>query len=384
MAWVERRERTNAKGKLQVTYRARWRERDGRARAKTFSRKVEADRFAATVSADIVRGQYIDPDAGKISFETYARKWIEAQTFEETTREAVELRLRLHAFPALGNRHLSEVQPSTIQGWLRTLADLAPTYRKVVFANVATVFTAAVDDDLIAKNPCKAPSVRRPKADPRKFVPWTTQRVLSMRNELPERYRLVVVLGAGLGLRQGEIFALSPDDIDLERGEVHVRRQVKLFGGNVQVFGLPKGRKTRKVPLPDGVLEAINAHITKFPPVEVTLPWMVRDGKATTVSLLLSSREKKALNRNYFNTFIWRPALERSGIPDERENGCHALRHFFASTALHEGETIKAVSEYLGHADPGFTLRHLHTPDGGQFRAHEACDRHGVRRHWRC
>jgi hypothetical protein len=97
--------------------------------------------------------------------------------------------------------------------------------------------------------------------------------------------------------------------------------------------------------------------MTKFPPVEVTLPWMVRDGKASTVPLLLTSREKKALNRNYFNTFIWRPALERSGITDERENGCHALRHFYASTALHEGETIKAVSEYLGHADPGFTLR---------------------------
>jgi len=158
MAWVERRERANARGKMQVTYRVRWRERDGRARAKTFPRKVDADRFAATISADIVRDQYIDPDAGKISFEAYARKWIEAQTFEETTREAVELRLRLHAFPALGDRYLSEVQPSTIQGWLRTLTDLAPTYRKVVFANVATVFTAAVDDELIAKNPCKAAS----------------------------------------------------------------------------------------------------------------------------------------------------------------------------------------------------------------------------------
>jgi len=46
-----------------------------------------------------------------------------------------------------------------------------PDVSQVVFANVATVFTAAVDDDLIAKNPCKAASVRRPKADPRKLVP---------------------------------------------------------------------------------------------------------------------------------------------------------------------------------------------------------------------
>ncbi len=100
-----------------------------------------------------------------------------------------------------------------------------------------------------------------------------------------------------------------------------------------------------------------------------------RDGKATAVPLLLSSREKKALNRNYFNTFIWRPALERAGIPDERENGCHALRHFFASTALHEGETIKAVSEYLGHADPGFTLRtYTHLMEGSSERTKAAID----------
>jgi integrase len=151
-----------------------------------------------------------------VPFETYARKWLDAQTFEETTRVAVELRLRLHAFPALGDRNIGDVQPSTIQGWLRTLSELAPTYRKVVLANVSTIFTAAVDDELIPKNPCKATSVRRPRSDPKKLVPWTRERVLAVRDELPERYQVVVRLGAGLGLRQGEIFALSPDDIDFE------------------------------------------------------------------------------------------------------------------------------------------------------------------------
>ncbi len=127
--------------------------------------------------------------------------------------------------------------------------------------------------------------------------------------------------------------------------------------------------------LPDGVLEAVTLHMTQFPPVEVTLPWMVRDGKPTTVSLLLTTRERKALNRNYFNTHLWRPALERCGIPDEREIGCQALRHFFASTALHEGETIMAVSEYLGHADPGFTLRtYTHLMQGSSERTKRAID----------
>lgn len=129
------------------------------------------------------------------------------------------------------------------------------------------------------------------------------------------------------------------------------------------------------VPLPEAVQDAIIAYMTAYPPKEVTLPWMVVDGKPTTVSLLLTSREKRALNRNYFSTYLWRPALVRAKVPDLRENGCHALRHFFASTALHENETIKAVSEYLGHADPGSTLRtYTHLMEGSSERTKRAID----------
>lgn len=375
MASVERRERKGRNGEVIRTYRVRWWGPNGKQRSKSFKRKVDADRFAATVSADIVRGSYIDPDAGKVRFEDYAERWLKAQSFEEGTFVAVESRLRNHAYPALGQRFLNDIQPSSIQSWVSSLRDLAPTYRQVIFANVSSVFTAAVDDALISANPCRAKSVRRPKLDRRKVTPWPKERVLAVRDQLPERYRLVVWLGAGLGLRQGEIFGLSPEDIDLERGEVHVRRQVKLLPSNKQIFGLPKGRKTREVPLPDAVLEAINLHMTKWPPVDVTLPWETSTGRPVTVSLLIHSREKKALGRNYFNTFLWKPALIAVDVKPIRANGCHALRHFFASTALHEGESIKAISEYLGHADPGFTLRtYTHLIEDGAERTKRAVD----------
>jgi integrase len=357
VAWVERRERTTTDGRRTITYRVRWRESDGRARAKTFRRKVEADRFAAIISADIVRGHYVDPDAGKVRFDEYATEWLAAQTFDEGTVEQVELRFRLHVMPHLGSRNLSDVQPSTIQGWLRTLTGLAGSYQKVIYANVSSVFTAAVDDGLIPKNPCKAPSVRRPKSDPRKLRPWTREQVMAVKDQLPDKFKLVVDLGVGLGLRQGEIFGLSLDDIDLNTGEVEVTRQVKLLGSNRQLFGLPKGRKIRTVPLPDRVLELINDHVTRYPPRAVTLPWDKSDGPDRTFELILFSRESCALNRNYFNSKIWRPALVAAGVEPKRENGCHALRHFYASTLLDAGESILALSEYLGHADPGFTLR---------------------------
>jgi integrase len=122
----------------------------------------------------------------------------------------------------------------------------------------------------------------------------------------------------------------------------------------------------REVPLPGSVLDASNAHITARPPIDVRLPWEVPSGKPTGFVLLLSTRERTALNRNYFNSHPWRPALKRAGVPIGRENGTHALRHFNASTALHEGESIKALSEYLGHADPGLTLRTYNHLDEGR------------------
>jgi len=226
-----------------------------------------------------------------------------------------------------------------------------------MYANVSSVFTAAVDDGLIPKNPCKAPSVRRPKSDPRKLKPWTRKQAMAVRDHLPDQFKLVVDLGIGLGLRQGEIFGLSLDDIDLNTGEIEIKRQVKLLGSNRQLFGLPKGRKIRTVPIPDRVLELINDHVTRYPPRSVTLPWDKSDGPERTFDLILYSRESRALNRNYFNPKIWRPALRAAGLEAKRENGCHALRHLYASTLLDAGESILALSEYLGHADPGFTLR---------------------------
>ena len=54
----------------------------------------------------------------------------------------------------------------------------------------------------------------------------------------------------------------------------------------------------------------------------------------------------------------------------------HALRHFYASVLLDAGESIKALSEYLGHSDPGFTLRtYTHLLPASEQRTMQAVDR---------
>jgi integrase len=375
MASVEKRTALTPAGRERAAYVVRWRDPSGHQRAKSFARKVDAERWKTNVEADLLRDEYIDPSAGTLTFETYAGSWLAAQTFDQSTADAVELRLRLHAFPTLGSKQLRQIKPSTVQAWLRGLDKLAPTYRQVIFANVSTVMSAAVDDELIRRNPCSASSVRRPTVEGRKVVPWEVSRVLAVQKTLPERYRLLVTLGSGLGLRQGEIFGLSPDDIDVAKGRVEVRRQVKLYNGNRAVFALPKGRKTRSVPLPETVRAAIDAHLGRFPGARVERPWGTPDGDPVAVDLIMTTRERTPLNRNYFNTYVWKPALRKAEVPDTRENGCHALRHFYASTLLDAGESIKAVSEYLGHSDAGFTLRtYTHLLPSSDERTRRAVD----------
>jgi integrase len=95
-----------------------------------------------------------------------------------------------------------------------------------------------------------------------------------------------VDLGAGCGLRQGDIFAVSPDDLDPVRRVLHVARQVKVVRGRL-IFGLPKGGKVRKVPLPDSVRRRLDEHAERFAPTPVTLPWGTSTGDPVTVTLYL-------------------------------------------------------------------------------------------------
>jgi len=67
--------------------------------------------------------------------------------------------------------------------------------------------------------------------------------------------------------------------------------------------------------------------------------------------------------------------LRAAGVDPSRINGMHALRHYYASALLEAGVSIRAVSEYLGHADPGFTLRvYAHLMPTSDERARQAMD----------
>ena len=86
------------------------------------------------------------------------------------------------------------------------------------------------------------------------------------------------------------------------------------------------------------------------------LPWKVPDSSSVTARLVFTDPGGAALHRTSFNAVAWQPALGDLACRCSRENGMHALRHYFAPPSLPNGVDIRALAAFLGHTDPGFTL----------------------------
>ncbi|MEU5077202.1 site-specific integrase [Streptomyces asoensis] len=371
-----------------MRYRARYIGPDGTEKSRSFPdrQKRLAEQWLAETEADMARGHYIDPRTARTTFRQYAERWVDSHTGEINSREAAERRLRLHAYPHIGTRPLGSFKPEHIRAWISTLEDTVPaeSHRRIIVGTVSAALSAAVDDGLLSKNPCQARTVQLPKPGKPRVVPWTTAHVFGVRAALAARFRATVDPGAGCGLRQGEIFGLSVDEINYEGGWLTVAHQLKRIRGQY-VFALPKGGKVRDVPLPKAVATALRGHSEEFIPVNVTLPWRTPDGPLVTKRLLFSGVGGNHVRVSNFNAHQWKPALAATGIipkPErgERyasapEDGMHALRHFYASVLLDAGENIRALSQYLGHSDPGFTLRtYTHLMPSSEGRTRKAVD----------
>lgn len=372
------RVRTDRHGNGQ-RYRVRYVDPEGHERSRSYAdrQKKAAEDFLVQVEGDKRRGAYIDPGAGRLTFGSFVRTWLDSQTFDASTRNSVTWRLNAQILPFFEKRELGSIRPTDVRAWIRAMQErnVAASYQAGCFAHLSSIMSAAVDDRLIRDNPCRARTVVRPRPAAQKAVPWSRARVGAMRLALPDRYKIVVPLGAGCGLRQGEIFGLAVDDLDRGEHVVHVVRQVRIIDGR-PVFALPKRSKTRDVPLPPSVLRLLDGHMERFPPVPVTLPWRIPSGDPLTVRLVLTTAAAGALLRNRFNDRVWAPARTAAGVTQPtRQDGTHALRHHYASVLLDAGESIKALSEYLGHHDPGFTLRtYTHLMPASTARTQRAID----------
>ena len=319
------------------TYRPRFRDASGKEHARHFKRKVDAQRWLDEMTAAMVTGQYVDPAAGRVTFREYAERWRATQVHRPTTAAHVETMLRRHVYPSLGDKRLGSVLPSDIQSLVKQLSlDLAPATVGVVHRILAGIFKAAVRDRRIVASPCEG--TKLPKVHRQRIEPMTFEAVEALTAAMPERYRALVTLAAGTGLRQGEIFGLTVDRIDFLRRQLTVDRQLVTMPDRAPYLAPPKTQASvRVVPLPQVVVDAVAAHLATWP----------------TDQVVFSTELGDPIRRTAFSERIWRPALKRSGLSGVT---MHGLRHFYASLLIRHGESVKTVQAQLGHASAAETL----------------------------
>jgi integrase len=171
------------------------------------------------------------------------------------------------------------------------------------------------------------------------------------------------------GLRLGELQSLQWRDADLERHRIMVRRTLTAMKDGSPVFGEPKTRNSRRtVWLPDLAIDALERQKTaQDAQRRLVAPAWREYGLVFTTGLGTPLDGNNVRERHFVRL------LEKAGLPRMR---FHDLRHSAASLLLADGVPVKVVSEMLGHADVGTTLRvYAHVIEGSQAQAVSVWDK---------
>lgn len=272
---------TRRNGRDVRVYDVRFRDPDGRQRKKTFGKKGDADRFAATVEADKLRGQFVD-HSDRTTVAEYARAWAAGRPHRMSTAERVSSFIEVHiAGTRLGDRRLSAVRPSEVQAWATGRSQvLAPSTVRALVRLLRSIYNSAVLDRLVASSPVVR--VALPRDDRERVVPLSIEQVQALADAMRERSRAMVITQAGLGLRLGELLALRVQDVDFLRRTARVEFQI---APRSKVRVEPKTPRSRRtIPLPQVVADALAVHIAKFPPTDDGSLFTTSTGRSTAAS----------------------------------------------------------------------------------------------------
>jgi len=307
----------------------------------------------------MIRGEWIDPDHGKVLLADYALRWIqERPKLRPRTVELYSLLLRLHITPYLGGTELGRLSTPMVRSWRAELAlkssDImaAKAYRLLR----AVLNTAVHEDELIRVNPCRVPGGDKEHSAERPVL--TVGQVLSLTNSVPERYRAMIMLSTFGCLRWGEAIALQRDDVDLDARTVSVTKAYSEVNGSILLVGPTKSRAgVRTVSLPELVVPYLRDHLAKFTPT-------------TANALIFTGGRGGVLRRSNFRTGTrWAQTCTTLGFPGLH---FHDLRHTGNTLAAQTGTSLRDLMTRMGHDSPRAALIYQHASSGADRAIAEA------------
>ena len=356
---------TGLRQKPNGTYSARFVDRFGKRKELYDKNLAELKRRLNTAIYDDERGNCVVDNS--ITLSEWFKSWMEIHKYKvirNNTKMYYTQVFTKHIEPTLGKKKLKDITQLNIKSLLKELDQKGYQYetQNKVRIMLLDMFDKAMIDNYVLKNPCKGIKLVR---DENKDM-----RVLT-REEQTEFfdcckgtfYDNLFIVAISTGLRQGELCALTWDDIDFEKKEISVTKTLlyqKLEGDTKKEFHInPPKTKTSRRTVP----------INKQCEIALKKQYIQRNN-------IMSKKAAKPLNgfeNLLFTTRLGTPICDQIMIDaikkivdeinlfkDEHEQfetfTPHCFRHSFATRCFESGISPKTVQTYLGHASLQMTM----------------------------
>jgi integrase len=281
---------------------------------------------------------------------SYAEQWlrtrrVRGRPLAPRTVGLYRWQLQRHILPVLGSTRLEELTRAQVRAWYAAVRDDGPGQLTAAkcYRLLRAICAAAVEDEVLTVTPCTLKGAGDESSPERPVL--TVEQVLSMADEVGERWRAVVLLAVLCGLRFGELAALRRSAVDLDAGTVAVVATAGEALGVGRVEGPPKSAAGRRVlTVPAAILPDLRRHLETF-------------AQPGPDGLVFVGPHGGPLQNANFGAKVWRPARERLGLPHVH---FHDLRHTGNTLAAATGASLADLMARLGHASTEAALRYQH------------------------
>ena len=298
-----------------------------------FATKKEALGF----ERDFLQKQSANPD---MTFQNLYEIYMEdmAARLKQSTLLTKKAVLQTHILPFFGSKPINEIKASDVRRWQAKLMsspnNYSQTYLKKINTELNSIINYAKRFYDLNTNPCgKAGTIGKAKAEEMDY--WTYDEYIAFREGVKDKSLSYICFEIlyWTGMREGELLALSPADIDLDNKTISINRTYQRIEGK-DVFTSPKTRKSkRKIPIPDFLCQELSDYIQS--------------------RYMLDADERLfPVTKSYLSHEMIR-GCKNTGVKKIR---IHDIRHSHASLLINQGCDALMLADRLGHEKVSTTL----------------------------
>lgn len=306
--------------------------------------KTAAKQILITLSADKLRGDFIDPRAGRVLIRDWVTGWWgddekpgHVHTLKISARRNETGRIRNHILPRIGEIRLDEYDTGTDAWWVSEMqADgLAAKSVRNVHGLLFQAMQAAVNQRKLRINPCRGTKLPEVEHHEMRFLlePEADRLIAA----LDPHWRPVFITLLGTGMRWAEAAGLRVSRVDILAGTLRVEETLQEITGRGLVSVPPKTKLSRRT---------------------ITLPMQVREALVPLTAnrkrneyLFLEPNEEPMRHKHVYK-YVWMPARLKADLDDVR---IHDLRHTHASWLISDEIQLTAIQRRLGHSSIAIT-----------------------------